>query len=147
MVLSGLSSFSANANPYNWKVLRVLDGDTVEVEAKFLPPELKPVLHLRVLGVDTPEKGRLAKCHIEESMSLRAKLFTEQTISNAKVVQIEIKDWDKYGGRILGDVLVDGKRLSELLIEKQYAKPYTGKGDKFNWCGQKRWYQFLLEEK
>lgn len=80
-------------------------------------------------------------------MSLRAKLFTEETISNAKVVQIVIKDWDKYGGRVLGDVLVDGRKLSELLIEKQYAKPYTGKGEKYNWCGNRKWYEFLIEGK
>ena len=49
------------ANPYDWKVTRVLDGDTVEFEAKFLPPELGDKLKIRVLGVDTPEKAPRAK--------------------------------------------------------------------------------------
>ena len=129
------------ANPYDWKVNRVLDGDTVEVAVNFLPEELKPVLHLRILGVDTPEKGRLAKCHLEESLSLRAKLFTEQEISHAKKVQIEIKSWDKYGGRILGDVLIDGAPLSKKLIAGGYAKSYTGQGAKTDWCHKvKRWW-------
>lgn len=136
--LLALSSFSASANPYDFPINRVLDGDTVEIKVDFLPKELKPVLHVRVLGVDTPEKGRLAKCHLEESMSLRAKLFTEQTISHAQKVQIEIKAWDKYGGRVLGDVLVDNERLSRKLIDKGYAKEYHGQGKKFNWC--RKWF-------
>ena len=64
LLLSFLLLFSVTsfANPYDFKITRVLDGDTVEFEAKFLPPPLKPVLRLRVLGVDTPEKGHRAKC-------------------------------------------------------------------------------------
>ena len=46
---------SAAANPYDYRVIRVLDGDTVEFDAPFLPKELKQVLKLRIEGVDTPE--------------------------------------------------------------------------------------------
>lgn len=128
-------STPAYGNLYDWSVTRVIDGDTVEVAVDFLPVELKPFLHVRILGVDTPEKGPRAKCHLEESLSLRAKLFTTQEISHAKKVQILVKSWDKYGGRILGDVIIDGKPLSKELIKNGYAKPYYGKGKKFNWCG------------
>lgn len=128
-------STPAYGNLYDWPVTRVIDGDTVEVAVDFLPVELKPFLHVRILGVDTPEKGPRAKCHLEESLSLRAKLFTTQEISHAKKVQILVKSWDKYGSRILGDVIIDGKPLSKELIKNGYAKPYYGKGKKFNWCG------------
>ncbi len=57
MMLSGIMSAPAMAEIYDYKVTRVIDGDTVEFEAPFLPAPLKPVLSLRVLGVDTPEKG------------------------------------------------------------------------------------------
>ena len=33
---------------YEWKVLRVIDGDTVEIEAPYLPAPLKPKLSIRV---------------------------------------------------------------------------------------------------
>ena len=42
---------------YDWKVTRVLDGDTVEVQVDFLPKELGDRLLVRIWGVDTPEKG------------------------------------------------------------------------------------------
>jgi endonuclease YncB( thermonuclease family) len=118
----------------DYKVIRVVDGDTVEFEAPFLIPELGHSLKLRVLGVDTPEKGRAAKCNKEEQKSLQAKLFTEQQISNGKKVVVYIKSWDKYGGRVLGDVIIDGKPLSTMLLESKYAVPYNGKGAKNDWC-------------
>jgi micrococcal nuclease len=120
-------------NLYDYKVLRTIDGDTVEFAANFLPEPLKPKLSLRILGIDTPEKGPRAQCSDENMKSLKAKLFTEQEINNAKDVKIFIKEWDKYGGRVLGDVILDGKPLSQKLIESGYAVAYDG-GKKGDWC-------------
>ena len=119
------------------RVLRVIDGDTVEVEADYLPPQLGKKLLVRVLGVDTPEKGFRAHCSDENLLSLKAKLFTEQLIRNAKHVDVKIKSWDKYGGRVLGDVLIDGKSLSELLVQSKFAIPYNGEKKVYDWCKHK----------
>ena len=51
-----LVSTTVLANPYNWQITRVIDGDTVAFKADFMPAPLKPELSIRVLGVDTPEK-------------------------------------------------------------------------------------------
>ncbi len=45
---------------YDYKITRVIDGDTVAFEATFLPDPLKKELSIRVFGVDTPEKGHRA---------------------------------------------------------------------------------------
>ncbi len=129
----GLLSVTAHANPYDYKIIRVLDGDTVVFEATFLPAPLKPQLSLRVLGVDTPEKGHRAQCESENQRALLASEFTKKQIENAKKVQIEIKEHDKFGGRVLGDVIIDNKKLSEMLIEKGFARPYFGE-KKSDWC-------------
>ena len=121
------------ANPYDWKVTRVIDGDTVEFEAKFLPPELGDKLKIRVLGVDTPEKAPRAKCEKEAAAGLAATEFSKKAIANGKKVTIEIKEWDKFGGRVLGDVIIDGQKLSEMLISKGLARPYFGEAKK-SWC-------------
>ena len=42
---------------HNFKVTAVKDGDTVVIEAPYLPAPLKQQLSIRVLGVDTPEKA------------------------------------------------------------------------------------------
>ena len=128
-----LASTAATANPYNYRIIRVIDGDTVEFDAPFLPVELKQVLKLRIEGVDTPEKGRLAKCDRERMLAERATQFTQRTIAGAIKHQIIITGWDKYGGRVLGDVLLNGISLKKLLLEARYAMPYDGK-KKASWC-------------
>ena len=65
--------FATPAFADNYKILRVLDGDTVEIEAKFLPKELKQTLLLRMSGVDTPEIGGKAKCPNENKLAQEAK--------------------------------------------------------------------------
>lgn len=120
-------------NPYDYKIIRVIDGDTVVFEATFLPAPLKPQMSLRVLGIDTPEKGHRAQCESENQKAQEASKFTKNLIENAKKVQIEIKKHDKYGGRLLGDVIIDNRKLSEMLIEKGHARPYFGE-KKSDWC-------------
>ncbi len=41
---------------YDANITRVIDGDTVAIEAPWLPDPLKKELSIRVFGVDTPEK-------------------------------------------------------------------------------------------
>ena len=120
-------------SPYNYRIIRVIDGDTVQFDAPFLPVELGRVLSIRVLGVDTPEKGSRAKCNKEALLAERASEFTNRMVMSAKVHQIVIKQWDKYGGRVLGDVLLDGQSLSKMLIDNRYAVPYNG-AKKPDWC-------------
>jgi endonuclease YncB( thermonuclease family) len=126
-------STSVFAEVYDYPITRVIDGDTVEFKAPFLPPPLKQVLSIRVFGVDTPEKSFRAKCPEELTLGKEATKFTKQLIKDSKKQQISIKDWDKYGGRILGDVILDGKSLSEELIKKGYARAYFGE-KKESWC-------------
>ena len=123
----------AVANPYDWKIIKVADGDTVVFEASFMPAPLKPQLSLRVLGVDTPEKGARAVCPAEAAAAEKATAFTKNAVANAKKIQIELKEHDKFGGRVLGDVILDGQKLSELLIKNGHARAYFGE-KKQSWC-------------
>ena len=118
---------------YDYKMTRVLDGDTVEFIMPGLPVELGDKLKLRVLGVDTPEKGGRAACAAEAKAGDAATAFAKKVLAEALVVQFEIKEWDKFGGRVLGDVIYDGKRLSEELIKAGLARPYSGDKKK-SWC-------------
>jgi len=126
-------SSAATANPYDFKILKVNDGDTVVFEAPFMPAPLKPQLSLRVLGVDTPEKGARAGCPAEAAAAEKASAFTKNLVANAKKIQIELKEHDKFGGRVLGDLIVDGQKLSELLIKNGHARAYFG-DKKQSWC-------------
>ena len=123
--------FSASAEPY--KVNRIIDGDTIEIAVEFLPAPLPPKLSVHVLGVDTPEKAPRALCPAEAGKALEASAFTKAAIASATVIDVQIKKWDKYGGRVLGYVFLDGKSLSDMLIENGHARPYKGE-KKSSWC-------------
>lgn len=118
---------------YQYKITRVVDGDTVAFEANFLPDPLKKELSIRVFGVDTPEKGHRAQCDSEAKKGAEASEFTKGLVKQAKKTEVVLMDWDKYGGRVLGDVLLDGQSLRKQLIEKGYAREYYG-DKKESWC-------------
>lgn len=118
---------------YDAKILRASDGDTVVVEALWVPAPIKKEVAVRIFGVDTPEKGFRAKCPAEDAKGLAASAFTKDQIAKAKKLQYVLYDWDKFGGRVLGDLLIDGKSLREALITNGYARPYFGDA-KQSWC-------------
>lgn len=118
---------------YDAKITRVIDGDTVAFEAAFLPAPLKPELSIRVFGVDTPEKGFRAKCASEAQRGEAATTFTKSQINAATKRQVVLMDWDKYGGRVLGDILLNGQSLRAMLIQNGYAREYYGDA-KQSWC-------------
>ena len=118
---------------YDAVLTRVVDGDTVAFQANWLPDPLKKELSIRVFGVDTPEKSFRAKCPAEAARGEAATAFTKQTINASTKRQIIMMDWDKYGGRVLGDVLLDGKSLRQQLIANGFAREYYGEA-KTSWC-------------
>jgi len=118
---------------YDAVITRVIDGDTVAFQAPFLPDPLKKELSIRVYGVDTPEKGFRAKCPSEDQRGQAATAFTKHAIEVANKRQVVLMDWDKYGGRVLGDVLLNGQSLRQMLISQGFAREYYGEA-KTSWC-------------
>ena len=118
---------------YDAVITRVIDGDTVAFQATFLPPPLKQELSIRVFGVDTPEKGFRAQCPSEAARGAAATEFTKKLVAASTQRQVVLMDWDKYGGRVLGDVLLNGQSLRNLLIQNGFAREYYGEA-KTSWC-------------
>ena len=118
---------------YEAQIVRVSDGDTIVITAQFLPAPLKPELAVRIFGVDTPEKGFRAKCPAEDQRGQAASAFTKKMVEGSKSRQVTIYGWDKFGGRILGDIILDGKSLRSQLIANGFAREYFGEA-KGSWC-------------
>ena len=122
---------------YDAQILRITDGDTVVIAAPFLPKPLKPELAVRVFGVDTPEKGHRAQCPQEAQRGEAASAFTKNAIATAAAqggkFQATLYGWDKFGGRVLGDILVNGQSLRAALIANGFAREYYGEA-KQSWC-------------
>jgi endonuclease YncB( thermonuclease family) len=118
---------------YDATIVRINDGDTVVIAAPFLPAPLRPELAVRVFGVDTPEKNHLAKCESEKQRGLAATEFTKKMVNQSQQRQVVLYGWDKFGGRVLGDILLNGQSLRMLLIQNGFAREYFGEA-KTSWC-------------
>jgi endonuclease YncB( thermonuclease family) len=122
-----------NSATYEAQIVRVSDGDTIVIAAPFLPAPLKPELAVRIFGVDTPEKGHRAQCPSENARGQAASEFTKNAVKNTKRHQVTLYAWDKFGGRVLGDMILDGVSLRSELIRNGFAREYYGDA-KQSWC-------------
>ena len=118
---------------YEATIVRVNDGDTVVIAAPYLPKPLKPELAVRIYGVDTPEKGFRAQCPVEDQRGQAATVFTKNAINKSADRKVVLYGWDKFGGRILGDIILDGQSLRAQLIANGFAREYFGEA-KQSWC-------------
>ena len=118
---------------YDAQIVRVNDGDTVVIAAPFLPAPLKPELAVRIYGVDTPEKGHRAQCPAESARGEAASQFTKTAVANSTQRQVVLYGWDKFGGRVLGDIILNGQSLRTGLIQNGFAREYFGEA-KQSWC-------------
>lgn len=118
----------ANESVISASVLRIIDGDTIEVKAHPWPG-FNPVIKIRLLGIDTPEiRG---KCQQEKDLALQAKKYLT-SITPPSVMLHEVQ-YGKYAGRLLAEIHADDINLSDALIEKGYARAYDG-GQRQGWC-------------
>jgi endonuclease YncB( thermonuclease family) len=136
LVVHGLAMAPAPASaadaygPYAAEVVRVIDGDTVELDVA-LWPGLVQRIHLRLDGVDTPEKRGAPLC--EKILARRASEFTLRFFRLGGTVLVSGVRLGKYAGRVLGRIAVDGKDLGEALVAAGLGRPYAG-AKRESWC-------------
>src|SRR5690606_10322076 len=111
------------------EVDRVLDGDTADFTCSPWPGLITHA-RVRVLGIDTPERGWRADC---EDEALLADLATEaaEDLLGERVVLV-VKGRDSFG-RILAHVeLPDGRDYGREMIARGLALPYAERAE--GWC-------------
>ena len=118
---------------YDAQIIRISDGDTIVIAAPFLPAPLKPELAVRIYGVDTPEKGFRGQCESEKQRGEAASAFTKNVVNKSTQRQVTLYGWDKFGGRVLGDIILNGQSLRAMLIQNGFAREYYGDA-KQSWC-------------
>lgn len=115
------------------KVLRVLDGDTLDVG---MCRDGITVLKYRVrlYGIDTPEKRPSRSDplrHLEIEASLRSKqALTDRLIENDWIVIAHFDKPDKYGRLLCTLFDKNGENLNEWMIRMGHAVAYFGKTKK-----------------
>lgn len=117
--------------PYPAEVLRVIDGDTLEVRVSTWPGQ-QVVTKVRLRGIDTPE--RRARCEAERALAERATKALSGLVGTGPVVLSAVGP-DKYFGRVVADVaLSNGGDAGVALRAQGLARTYAGR-TRQDWCG------------
>ena len=113
---------------YRAKVVRVIDGDTVDVDIDLGFGIWQKNERVRIMGIDTPESRTRNK--IEKKFGLAAKAKLKKILGKDTVLKTTInkKGVDMKGkfGRVLGDFLRDDKSVAKIMCETGHAVKYFG---------------------
>lgn len=104
---------------YKAKVIRIVDGDTIEVDLD-LGMKISVKTKLRLADIDTPETYRPLS-EEERTHGKEATAFVSNLILD-KYVTVRTKKTGKYGRYIAHVELADGRDLTTLLIENGFEK-------------------------
>ena len=115
---------------YKCKILRIVDGDTVDVDIDLGFGMWMHKERVRMMGIDTPESRTRDLEEKAFGLASKERLKELLPIGSTQILKTEI---DKSGedakgkfGRILGDFLIEGERASEILINEGHAVAYHG---------------------
>jgi micrococcal nuclease len=108
------------------------DGDTVTFNIAGVHSLIGSKINIRLNGVDTPEmRGRKA---CEKTKAKQAKALVSSILKDAKRIDLVNVKRGKYF-RIVADIMVDGKSLSDALLARKLAVKYDGgRKPASNWC-------------
>ena len=119
---------------YRATVLKVIDGDTVDVDIDLGFGIVLKDERVRIMGIDTPESRTRDK--VEDLFGEAAKARVKELMGESVVLKTQInkngEDMKGKFGRILGDFKVyhsatdSWRMLTEILVEEGHAVAYFG---------------------
>lgn len=114
------------------KITSIYNGDTFRANIAGLHSLIGERISIRVAGVDTSEMR--GKCKQEKDLARQAKQVTVEALRSAKVIELRNTKRGKYF-RIVADVYVDDKNLTDILISSGLGVAYDGGTKAKDWCG------------
>ena len=114
---------------YRVKILKIVDGDTVDVDIDLGFGVWLRDERVRIMGIDTPESRTSDKT--EKLFGLAAKNRLKELLGKDAILKTQVgkggEDMKGKFGRILGDfVSNDGRMITEIMIEEGHCVPYFG---------------------
>jgi len=114
---------------YKVNILKVVDGDTVDVDIDLGFGIWLKKERVRIMGIDTPESRTSDK--VEKVFGLAAKNRLISLLGAEAILQTQVskKGQDMKGkfGRILGNFTsINGEKCAAVLVREGHAVPYTG---------------------
>ena len=96
---------------YKCKVVKIIDGDTVDVDIDLGFGMWVHKERIRLEGIDTPESR--TRDLEEKKFGLLSKEYVRNLLPVGSIVKLVCKSYDSKGkfGRILGDIEIEEKRM------------------------------------
>lgn len=120
---AGENRWRSIAGPVTAEVIRIIDGDTLEVDAHPWPGHAVRV-SVRLRGIDTPE--RRSSCADERAAALLARAELERLVSGHPTVELINVSGGKYYGRVLADIRAGSHDVAAAMLESGFARAYRG---------------------
>ena len=108
---------------YSAKVLRVVDGDTLDAQVDLGFDTFKKI-RIRLVGINTPESR--TRDLVEKEKGLAAKARVKELLKEHKNKFILHSQGVGKFGRCLGEIFLGDSKLNDILIEEGHAVPYYG---------------------
>ena len=114
---------------YRAKVIKVIDGDTIDVDIDLGFGVILAKQRIRLYGIDTPESRTSDK--VEKFYGKISSAFMKDHCPRGSYITLRtyLDSKGKYG-RILGEIIVDDINLNKLMVEKSLAVEYNGRSKK-----------------
>jgi micrococcal nuclease len=111
---------------YNCKIVRIIDGDTVDVNIDLGFAVWLNKQRIRLFGVDTPESR--TRDAVEKKFGIMAKNFVKGRlpVGSMQILRTRLDDSRGKFGRILGEFVLEETTLNQLLIVTNNGVPYFG---------------------
>ncbi|WP_420407743.1 thermonuclease family protein [Hoeflea sp.] len=111
------------SGPVAARIVRVIDGDTLVVDAHPWPGQAIRV-SVRLRGIDTPE--RRSRCSGERKAADAARSELERLVAGHETVSLVDIAGGKYYGRILADLKAGSRDIASAMLQSGLARPYQG---------------------
>ena len=116
--------------PYQIQNPRVYDGDTVYADILIFPFQTVK-MGIRIRGIQAPEIRTKRDC--EKANGYEARDFLADIMSKSDRWTLVEVEPGAYNGRVIGDLIVDGSFVSELMLFGGHAMEYDGNGKAPDW--------------
>lgn len=109
---------------YRCKIVRVVDGDTVDIDIDLGFGVWLLDERVRIEGIDAPESRTSDK--VEKVFGLLAKEWLQERLPEGSITVLSSREFKGKFGRILGDFVLATGPVSQLMIKERLAVPYFG---------------------
>lgn len=120
---AGENQWRSISGPVTAEVIRIIDGDTIEVDAHPWPGHAVRV-SVRLRGIDTPE--RRSRCTDQRAAALLARNELQRLVTGVPTVELINVSGGKYYGRVLADMTAGNRDVATAMLESGLARAYRG---------------------